>query len=70
MGLAQVEITDNRFSDVVEHADAALYQAKREGRDIIRLWRSRTSAPAVREVCNTGETQNAAARAARMGPGR
>lgn len=59
MGLAQVEITDNRFSDVVEHADAALYQAKREGRDTIRLWQSGTGVPAAREVCITGKNRNA-----------
>jgi diguanylate cyclase (GGDEF)-like protein len=50
MGLAQVARTDERFGDVVEHADAALYQAKREGRDAIRIWHSEVREPRVCEA--------------------
>jgi diguanylate cyclase (GGDEF)-like protein len=50
MGLAQVEATDGRFDDVVEHADAALYRAKREGRNTIRARHSGAHEPLICEA--------------------
>jgi diguanylate cyclase (GGDEF)-like protein len=48
MGLAQVEPMDKGFTDIVARADAALYQAKRDGRDTIRARQSGARDPVVR----------------------
>lgn len=45
LGVAQVKMTDTDFSDVVQHADEALYRAKREGRNTIRAWHDELREP-------------------------